>query len=246
MREVIAYLSSAALHGGVIGSLVLWSSYAPEYWVSVQSGNSVSTISIIASISAEKTVAEEIETQIITEPEPTPLEVAKPSQSTEPIAETTEFEEVPLAVSAMPLKRITSLETPAPPETTLPKLPLTKQAKTEKLEASVTSVAIPFQASADFGAVVDELPRKLSTNAPPSYPVEALISKLEGRVVLLVRVQSNGLVSQVRMGQSSGHSPLDQAALIAVQQWKFEPARRGGIAVEHEVLVPVSFSIRKS
>jgi protein TonB len=62
-----------------------------------------------------------------------------------------------------------------------------------------------------------------------------------GRVVLNVQVSATGAAEQVSVRTSSGSERLDQAALKAVKQWKFIPARRGDEAVAAQVLVPITF-----
>ena len=47
----------------------------------------------------------------------------------------------------------------------------------------------------------------------------------------------------MRIAESSGTPSLDEAALAAVRQWRFTPARRNGEAAEDVVLVPVSFTL---
>lgn len=118
-------------------------------------------------------------------------------------------------------------------------------AKPVKNPQLVQSVAMPFQTSTHLGAEVDQLPRKLPYNLPPPYPQDALFARIQGRVVLAVVITSEGAVRNAIVETSSGYSSLDNAAIGAVRSWRFEPARRRGIAVEHEVLVPVNFTIRQ-
>jgi len=80
-------------------------------------------------------------------------------------------------------------------------------------------------------------------NPAPSYPVSARRAGREGRAVLRVVVTSTGEGREVRIAESSGTPSLDEAALAAVRQWRFTPARRGGEAAEDVVLVPVSFTL---
>ena len=93
------------------------------------------------------------------------------------------------------------------------------------------------------GGQVDSLPLKGPYNLPPDYPIDALLARVQGRVVLRAEVGSDGLVEALAVRRSSGWHSLDEAALQAVRRWRFVPARRGGIAVACEVLVPVRFSI---
>ena len=44
---------------------------------------------------------------------------------------------------------------------------------------------------------------------------------------------------------SSGFTGFDASAIDAVREWRFAPAKRGGVAVVHEVLVPVRFRINR-
>jgi protein TonB len=67
-----------------------------------------------------------------------------------------------------------------------------------------------------------------------------------GTVQLRVRVSAEGQALDVQLAKSSGYSRLDEAALAAVKQWKFQPALRGDTAIEAWVLVPVEFSLTRS
>ena len=77
----------------------------------------------------------------------------------------------------------------------------------------------------------------------PAYPAVARDQRLEGTVVLEVRVGADGQVSEVRIRQTSGSALLDDSARDTVRRWTFVPARRGPRAVESWVEVPVRFSL---
>jgi TonB family protein len=55
----------------------------------------------------------------------------------------------------------------------------------------------------------------------PEYPAEAKKDKLEGIVLIDVRVGKDGKVADARV--KSGHPTLAEAALAAVRQWRYEP-----------------------
>ena len=78
-------------------------------------------------------------------------------------------------------------------------------------------------------------------NPKPEYPAVSLRLGEAGRVVLNVHVSATGTAEQVSVRSSSCSERLDQAALKAVKQWKFIPARRGDEAVAAQVLVPITF-----
>ena len=65
--------------------------------------------------------------------------------------------------------------------------------------------------------------------------------KEEGTVFLFVQVSAEGTAVTVQVRQSSGFERLDEAALAAVRQWRFVPAKRGAVAVAASVIVPIQF-----
>jgi periplasmic protein TonB len=81
-------------------------------------------------------------------------------------------------------------------------------------------------------------------NPLPRYPSIARRRGIEGRVVLRVQVDAEGHPAQVVVLASSSHEVLDKAALRALRKWRFEPAKRAGIAIAGQVDVPVSFRLR--
>ena len=81
-------------------------------------------------------------------------------------------------------------------------------------------------------------------NPPPVYPTLARRLGEQGTVLLRARVRADGTPDEVSIHRSSGSAHLDQAALEAVRQWRFIPARRGGTAVAAPVLIPISFTLQ--
>jgi protein TonB len=80
-------------------------------------------------------------------------------------------------------------------------------------------------------------------NPPPGYPAAARRNGEEGTVTLRVLVSVEGAPRDVLLERSSGSGLLDAAALAAVKNWRFAPARRGGEAQEAWVLVPIVFRL---
>lgn len=77
----------------------------------------------------------------------------------------------------------------------------------------------------------------------PAYPRTAWRMGIEGTSVLKVRILEDGSIGEVTVAQSAGHASLDQAAVDAVQRWRFEPARRGGHPVALWVTLPIRFRL---
>ncbi|HQS37091.1 MAG TPA: energy transducer TonB [Methylotenera sp.] len=80
-------------------------------------------------------------------------------------------------------------------------------------------------------------------NPIPEYPSMARRKGEQGRVLLKVLVTLNGDAGNVTLEKSSGSSYLDEAAINAVKNWKFIPARSNNEAVSGFVTVPISFSL---
>ncbi len=78
----------------------------------------------------------------------------------------------------------------------------------------------------------------------PAYPRDALRGGITGRVELELLVGVDGGVLEVRVVRSSGNRQLDNAAREQVlHNWRFQPAMRGGIAVQALGRVPIVFSL---
>ena len=80
-------------------------------------------------------------------------------------------------------------------------------------------------------------------NLPPVYPRLSQRLKEQGEVLLKVQVGVDGEPLGINLQQSSGYARLDQAALKAVTQWRFEPAQSNGKPVIAWVVVPFEFAL---
>jgi len=80
-------------------------------------------------------------------------------------------------------------------------------------------------------------------NPPPDYPSTARRRHQQGVVLLEVLVSEQGRATAIEIFTSSGYESLDNAALTAVRQWLFEPARQGEQRVAMRVRVPVRFAL---
>lgn len=78
-------------------------------------------------------------------------------------------------------------------------------------------------------------------NPQAPYPERSRELGEQGRVQLKVRVSAQGKALQVDIVSSSHSRRLDEAARLAVADWRFLPARQDGVAIESTLLVPVSF-----
>ncbi len=77
----------------------------------------------------------------------------------------------------------------------------------------------------------------------PVYPEVARLASVQGTVRLRATIGPDGSVQAAEA--ESGPPLLVQAAIDAVRQWKFLPARRNGQSVEDETHIDLSFVLVK-
>jgi TonB family protein len=86
-------------------------------------------------------------------------------------------------------------------------------------------------------------PPRLLREVKAEYTEDARRQNITGDVLLEIVVRQDGGVGPVRVLQGLG-AGLDEHAIAAVRQWRFDPARRMGLPVDVLVEVAVEFSLR--
>ena len=81
-------------------------------------------------------------------------------------------------------------------------------------------------------------------DVPPQYPAEAGRARIEGTVVLMALIGTDGSVKDVRV--ESGLPVLAQAAIDAVKQWRYKPYMIGGEPVEVDSRITINFTLSAS
>ena len=76
----------------------------------------------------------------------------------------------------------------------------------------------------------------------PVYPPEAAARGLRGIVILSLIVDEQGRVADVEVVRSV--PPFDEAAITAVEQWRYEPTEIDGRPVRVRITVPISFLMK--
>lgn len=92
-------------------------------------------------------------------------------------------------------------------------------------------------------AVAAQVPVVVS-RALPEYPSDARAKRLEGRVLMQLVVDQQGRVEDdvVILGVAS---PLDEAAIAAIRQWRFTPGRdAAGRPIRVRIEIPMRFQLR--
>jgi protein TonB len=82
-------------------------------------------------------------------------------------------------------------------------------------------------------------------NMPPDYPAAARRRGLQGRVVVRVEVDAEGIPDDIEVIASSGHDLLDRRAVETVREWRFAPALRDGTPVAELIDVPIVFRLER-
>jgi len=76
----------------------------------------------------------------------------------------------------------------------------------------------------------------------PEFSEEARQAKHQGVVVLWAIVASDGRIRDIRILRSLGMG-LDEKAMDAIRQWRFEPGYKGGVPVAVQINVEVTFRL---
>ena len=163
---------------------------------------------------------------------PAPVEV-KPAKVVEaPIAAPVIAAPVIAAPISTPIvATIPALAPPAPPQP--PALPSPIQAAPQPAPPAPPSVPIT---PPNFNAAY-------LSNPVSAYPLVSQRLGEQGRVLLRVVVEANGLPSRVEVEKTSGYPRLDNAGIETVKRWKFVPARQGDQPIAGIVMVPVVFKL---
>lgn len=160
-----------------------------------------------------------------------PAEVQRPSPASRPVTETTT---APTAIAAEPSTSADSTA-PSPSQAASEGGPVAVQG-TPAPPAAVSTPLQPPVVPPRFDAAYLKNPR-------PDYPRAARRMGEQGKVVLRVYVSTTGTAEKIEIGTSSGSRRLDDAARLAVEQWRFVPARQGEVPVAAWVIVPITFAL---
>ena len=83
---------------------------------------------------------------------------------------------------------------------------------------------------------------KLLQKVEPAYTEEARAEKIAGTVLLHVVIDVNGLATDIKLLKGVGFG-LDEKAVEAINQWKFQPGTQDGVPVPVEATIEVNFRL---
>ena len=133
-----------------------------------------------------------------------------------------------------PTKSVTKPDTPA----------LTPNSSNTQEAVASTAAAAPSTASGKTGSpslVEPSADADYLKNPPPGYPRISRRNGEQGTVIVRVFISTQGPPEKAEVRTSSGFARLDQAALEAVQRWRFVPGRRSGTPEAMWFNIPVRF-----
>ena len=84
---------------------------------------------------------------------------------------------------------------------------------------------------------------KLLNSTAPVYPRSASINSIEGDVKIDAIIGINGHVGAMKV--LDGPMELRQSAMVAVAQWRYEPAKLDGKAISTHLIVLVKFRLNR-
>ena len=90
----------------------------------------------------------------------------------------------------------------------------------------------------------DIVPPKELRQPSVQYPPISRDNGEEGTVTLLLAVQPDGSVSDIRIARSSGHQRLDAAAQKALRNIKLQPATCHGKPIAMRLTMPITFTLK--
>jgi len=163
----------------------------------------------------------------------------------------------PIPIQATVIEESTPTESPVPPPTVtlqrprldidvpLPDVPQPTAASNNSLEVEMRPAApSPAPEAPPEQVTPPRFDAAYLNNPAPTYPPTSRHLHEHGVVLLRVRVTPEGHPAEILVERTSGSGRLDSAAINAVQQWKFVPARRGSEPAEAWVIVPLQFELR--
>ncbi len=84
---------------------------------------------------------------------------------------------------------------------------------------------------------------KIIKKVDPRYPADAKKERVQGAVLVDVGIDKNGKVTEA-IASKSPDERLSKAAIDAVKQWEFEPAKMDGKPVDVKATITINFRLK--
>jgi TonB family protein len=113
----------------------------------------------------------------------------------------------------------------------------------DKDESITTEENVKSGVNVDVIDLPADVELKLIKKVEPKYPKEALKKVIGGKIVLKALIDKKGNVVAANVIESE-HEILNNAAIAAVKQWKYEPYTQNGIPKKVRYKVTLDFKVR--
>lgn len=155
--------------------------------------------------------------------------------------------EVTLATAA-PAPQITPSPTPspAPAQPSVPAPPAAAAAAAAAAVAPPAALPAPQPTASPTPAAPKQVPAgAVRYRVPPAVEVPMASRRLgeQGTVQLRVWVDARGVPKEVLLHRSSGFARLDEQAIQAMRQARFQPLAENGQAIEWVVIAPLQYEL---
>jgi periplasmic protein TonB len=169
----------------------------------------------------------------VTEPQPLPAQAQPPQPRKAP----TPTAPVPATI-ASPSERAMTAPPAEPPASAVPATDVVEPAPAPAPSARAPVVTEPAT------PVIPPQSDALHLNNPaPVYPAVSRRLREQGRVLLDAHILPDGTVGELKLKRSSGFARLDEAAMAAVHQWRYVPAKRGDQPIAFWYVQPIDFAL---
>jgi protein TonB len=225
-RNAAIAIAVVALHVGFVWAL--------------QSGLLIRAVELIVPV--------EILTEFVTPPAPK-AEPIPPATPTTPAP--------PVATKKKPAEKIAEVPVKTPPRAPTPQPLAVPDTAAATAAPAAAATPAPAAAAAPAAATVAaagasgppsvQMPSSDADylqNPQPSYPALSRRMNEQGKSVIKVLIDADGLPQKAEIARSSGFDRLDQAALTAVMRWRFLPGKRNGVAQAMWFDVPINWELR--
>lgn len=206
---------------GIVSSLVIHVGVAVACFGSLGNGKGVGEGSVEVAIHGPDEIREEVERAVIKEATKPPLKAPQGPKKARLVDE----------------KQLRAESAPSAPQNVSKKL---LRSRDDVLEESRKGPQDPggggLLGTLFSPIVAIDLPK-------PEYPTQARRRGVEGVVVLRVRIEADGRLSDANVVTSSGSELLDESALVSMRRATFRPALRAGIPVAADKKFSVRFSL---
>jgi len=98
-----------------------------------------------------------------------------------------------------------------------------------------------FKENSDYEEAIYD--SSILKNNPPKYPAIARRNREEGLVLVEVLIDEDGQLKDLKIIKSSESEILDRAAVGAISEWSFIPAKKAGVAIISKIVIPINFKL---